>query len=77
VLAERARIEQRRRPGHRQRGAGHQRRLDVKAICCDAYVTSPHKWLLAPKGTGVRYIRRDVQPPDIDRVLEVVAALKA
>ena len=39
-----------------------QRRLDVKAIGCDAYVTSPHKWLLAPKGTGVLYIRRDVQP---------------
>jgi isopenicillin-N epimerase len=38
-----------------------QRRLDVKAIGCDAYVTSPHKWLLAPKGTGVLYIKRDVQ----------------
>jgi selenocysteine lyase/cysteine desulfurase len=39
-----------------------QRRLDVKAIGCDAYATSPHKWLLAPKGTGVLYIKRDVQP---------------
>lgn len=39
-----------------------QRRLDVKAIGCDAYVASPHKWLLAPKGTGVLYIRREVQP---------------
>ncbi|MDO8835596.1 MAG: aminotransferase class V-fold PLP-dependent enzyme [Vicinamibacterales bacterium] len=39
-----------------------QRRLDVRAIGCDAYVSSPHKWLLAPKGTGVLYIRRDVQP---------------
>ena len=39
-----------------------QRRLDVKAIGCDAYVTSPHKWLLAPKGTGILYIRREVQP---------------
>jgi selenocysteine lyase/cysteine desulfurase len=39
-----------------------QRRLDVQAIGCDAYVASPHKWLLAPKGTGVLYIRRDVQP---------------
>ena len=38
-----------------------QRRLDVKDLGCDAYVTSPHKWLLAPKGTGVLYIRRDVQ----------------
>jgi selenocysteine lyase/cysteine desulfurase len=38
-----------------------QRRIDVKAIGCDAYVTSPHKWLLAPKGTGILFIRRDVQ----------------
>ncbi len=38
-----------------------QRRLDVKALGCDAYVTSPHKWLLAPKGTGILYIRREVQ----------------
>src|SRR5262245_22812294 len=38
-----------------------QRRIDVKAIGCDAYVTSPHKWLLAPKGTGLLYIKRDVQ----------------
>ena len=38
-----------------------QRRLDVKEIGCDANVASPHKWLLAPKGTGILYIRRDVQ----------------
>ncbi|MCP5110352.1 MAG: aminotransferase class V-fold PLP-dependent enzyme [bacterium] len=37
-------------------------RVDVKQIGCDAYVTSPHKWLLAPKGTGILYIKRDVQP---------------
>ena len=35
--------------------------VDVKQIGCDAYVTSPHKWLLAPKGTGLLYIKRDVQ----------------
>ena len=35
--------------------------VDVKDMGCDAYVTSPHKWLLAPKGTGVLYIRREVQ----------------
>jgi isopenicillin-N epimerase len=35
--------------------------VDVKALGCDAYVTSPHKWLLAPKGTGVLYIRAGVQ----------------
>src|SRR5262249_32936626 len=40
---------------------GGQRRLDIKAIGCDAYVTSPHKWLLAPKGTGILFVARDVQ----------------
>jgi len=38
-----------------------QRKVDVKAMGCDAYVTSPHKWMLAPKGTGVLYIKRDLQ----------------
>jgi selenocysteine lyase/cysteine desulfurase len=33
-----------------------QLRVDVKAIGCDAYVASPHKWLLAPVGTGVLYV---------------------
>ena len=35
--------------------------VDVKDIGCDAYVASPHKWMMAPKGTGFLYIRRDVQ----------------
>ena len=35
--------------------------VDVSAIGCDAYVGSPHKWMLAPKGTGFMFIRRDVQ----------------
>lgn len=35
--------------------------VDVKDLGCDAYVASPHKWLLAPKGTGFLFIRRDVQ----------------
>jgi isopenicillin-N epimerase len=38
-----------------------QRRVDVKDLGCDAYVTSPHKWMLAPKGTGILYIKRSVQ----------------
>jgi selenocysteine lyase/cysteine desulfurase len=38
-----------------------QMQVNVKAIGCDAYVTSTHKWLLAPKGTGMVYIRRGVQ----------------
>jgi selenocysteine lyase/cysteine desulfurase len=36
-------------------------RVDVKDLGCDAYVGSPHKWLMAPKGTGFLYIRREVQ----------------
>ena len=35
--------------------------VDVRALGCDAYVGSPHKWLMAPKGTGILYIKRDVQ----------------
>jgi selenocysteine lyase/cysteine desulfurase len=36
-------------------------RVDVKELGCDAYVASPHKWMLAPKGTGFLYVRRDAQ----------------
>jgi selenocysteine lyase/cysteine desulfurase len=35
--------------------------VDVRAIGCDAYVGSPHKWMMAPKGTGLMFIRKDVQ----------------
>jgi len=35
--------------------------VDLKAIGCDAYFSSPHKWLLAPPGNGLLYIRRDRQ----------------
>ena len=37
-------------------------KVDVKQLGCDAYVASPHKWLLAPKGTGILYITRALQP---------------
>jgi len=30
--------------------------VDVQDIGCDAYYSSPHKWLLAPAGTGILYI---------------------
>ncbi len=32
--------------------------LDMHQIGCDFYATSPHKWLYAPKGTGVLYCRK-------------------
>jgi len=35
--------------------------VDVQELACDAYVASPHKWLMAPKGTGFLYIRRSAQ----------------
>lgn len=34
--------------------------VDLQQLDCDAYVASPHKWLLAPKGTGFMYLRRGV-----------------
>lgn len=34
--------------------------VDLRQLGCDAYVASPHKWLLAPKGTGFLYLKRDV-----------------
>ena len=30
--------------------------VDVKALGCDLYATSGHKWLLGPKGTGLLYV---------------------
>jgi selenocysteine lyase/cysteine desulfurase len=33
--------------------------VDIKALGCDAYATSGHKWLLGPKGTGILYIRKE------------------
>lgn len=32
--------------------------IDVRDLDCDAFFSSPHKWLLAPKGTGVLYVRK-------------------
>ncbi len=34
--------------------------LDMKDIGCDAYYSSPHKWLLAPAGNGILYVKNDV-----------------
>jgi selenocysteine lyase/cysteine desulfurase len=41
--------------------------VDVRAIGCDAYATSGHKWLMGPKGTGFAYISKEaasaIEPP--------------
>ena len=35
--------------------------VDLHRLRCDAYATSAHKWMLAPKGTGLLYVRKKVQ----------------
>jgi isopenicillin-N epimerase len=35
--------------------------VDVRALGVDTYASSSHKWMLAPKGTGLLYIRKGVQ----------------
>ncbi len=35
--------------------------VDVGAMGVDVYATSPHKWLQAPKGLGLAYVRREIQ----------------
>src|SRR5690606_23135846 len=32
-------------------------RVDLRAIDADFYASSPHKWLCAPQGTGLLYMR--------------------
>lgn len=34
--------------------------VDVKDIGCDAYYSSLHKWMLAPGGSGILYVKADV-----------------
>src|SRR6185436_7044435 len=34
--------------------------VDLKALGCHAYATSGHKWLLAPKGTGLLYLSEEL-----------------
>ncbi|MBZ5553015.1 MAG: aminotransferase class V-fold PLP-dependent enzyme [Acidobacteriia bacterium] len=36
-------------------------RVDVRDIDCDAYYSSPHKWLLAPAGSGLLYVKKSRQ----------------
>lgn len=45
--------------------------IDLKDLGCDFYAASLHKWVLAPAGTGVLYVRRNVQElfsPGLSRV---------
>jgi isopenicillin-N epimerase len=35
--------------------------LDLSDMGCDFYGSSPHKWLMAPKGTGFLYVREERQ----------------
>jgi selenocysteine lyase/cysteine desulfurase len=44
-------------------------RLGVRELGCDMYSSSPHKWLMAPKGTGFLYLRDEV----IDRMWNTIA----
>jgi isopenicillin-N epimerase len=34
--------------------------LDLHDLGCDFYASSPHKWLMAPKGTGLLYVREEL-----------------
>jgi len=43
-------------------------KLDVRDLGCDLYTSSPHKWLLAPKGSGFLYVRDEV----IDRLWNTI-----
>jgi isopenicillin-N epimerase len=44
-------------------------RLNLRDLGCDLYSSSPHKWLMAPKGSGFLYVREEV----IDRVWNTIA----
>ncbi len=43
--------------------------VNVKEMGCDFYVSSPHKWLLTPKGCGLLYVRDEV----CDRLWSTIA----
>ncbi len=42
--------------------------LNVHDLGCDMYSSSPHKWLMAPKGTGFLYVRDEM----IDRLWNTI-----
>jgi selenocysteine lyase/cysteine desulfurase len=43
-------------------------KVDAREIGCDLYTGSPHKWLMAPKGTGYLYVRDEM----IDRMWNTI-----
>jgi isopenicillin-N epimerase len=43
--------------------------LNLHELGCDMYTASPHKWLMAPKGSGFLYMRPEV----MDRVWNTIA----
>ncbi|MBT7859990.1 MAG: aminotransferase class V-fold PLP-dependent enzyme [Gemmatimonadetes bacterium] len=43
--------------------------VDVGKLMVDAYASSSHKWMLAPKGSGLLYVRKEAQ----DRIRPVAA----
>ncbi len=48
--------------------------VDVKDLGADFYATSPHKWLCAPPGTGVLYMRDEMQEQVWPSVTEMYLA---
>jgi selenocysteine lyase/cysteine desulfurase len=36
-------------------------KLNIRDLGCDMYSSSPHKWLMAPKGSGFLYVREEMQ----------------
>lgn len=38
-----------------------QMRVDLKELDCDFYTTNGHKWLFGPAGTGLLFVRRELQ----------------
>src|SRR4051812_22999912 len=44
-------------------------KLNIRDFGCDMFVSSPHKWLQAPKGSGSLYVREEVK----DRLWNTIA----
>jgi isopenicillin-N epimerase len=43
-------------------------RANLRDLGCDLYTGSPHKWLMAPKGTGFLYVRNET----VDRIWNTI-----